>query len=243
MLVGLVVVVPLLLARGVPADLGADDLFWLAASGAANVAGLLLVYEALRLGKVSIVAPITSGEGAVAAVLAVAAGESLGVGSAVLLMVIVAGVVLASRAPDDEGTTEPLRATLFACGAALLFGASLFATARVSEALPIVWALLPARLLGVAALTLPSIATGTLRFSRRSAPLLLISGLCELGGIASYAAGSRHGIAVSAVLGSQFAALSAVAAFFLFRERLTRLQVGGIATIAVSVAVLSALQA
>jgi multidrug transporter EmrE-like cation transporter len=55
--------------------------------------------------------------------------------------------------------------------------------------------------------------------------------------------GSRHSIAVSAVLASQFAALAAVTAFVLFHERLTRVQLAGIAVIAVGVAVLSALQA
>jgi multidrug transporter EmrE-like cation transporter len=45
------------------------------------------------------------------------------------------------------------------------------------------------------------------------------------------------------VLGSQFAAIATVAAFFLFRERLARVQLAGVAVIAVGVAVLTALQA
>jgi drug/metabolite transporter (DMT)-like permease len=68
----------------------------------------------------------------------------------------------------------------------------------------------------------------------------VVSGLCEVAGFASYTIGARHGIAISAVLASQFAAFAAVGAFLLFRERLTRLQILGIAAIAVGVAVLSA---
>jgi multidrug transporter EmrE-like cation transporter len=62
-------------------------------------------------------------------------------------------------------------------------------------------------------------------------------------GFASFALGARDGIAVSAVLASEFGAVAALAAFVLFRERVVRLQVVGIAAIATGVAVLSALQA
>jgi drug/metabolite transporter (DMT)-like permease len=214
----------------------------MAVSGAGNVAGLLCSYEGMRIGRVSIVAPISSTEGAIAAVLAVAAGEALGGGSALLLAATAVGVVLASSASSPE-TGQPLRATLLACCAAGLFGVSLFATARVSQALPLVWALLPARLVGVVAITAPSFAAGRLHLTRAAVPFVVVSGLCEVGGFACYALGARHGIAVAAVLASQFAAVAAVAAFFFFRERLRPLQVGGVVTIAVCVAVLSALQA
>jgi drug/metabolite transporter (DMT)-like permease len=72
---------------------------------------------------------------------------------------------------------------------------------------------------------------------------VITAGLCEVGGFASYAVGARHGIAISAVLASQFAALAALAAYLLFRERITRLQLAGVVTIALGVAVLTALQA
>jgi drug/metabolite transporter (DMT)-like permease len=79
--------------------------------------------------------------------------------------------------------------------------------------------------------------------TRAALPLVVISGLCEVGGFASFAAGSRHSIAISAVLASQFAALAVIGAFFVFRERLTRVQLAGVAAIAVGVAVLTASQA
>jgi drug/metabolite transporter (DMT)-like permease len=48
---------------------------------------------------------------------------------------------------------------------------------------------------------------------------------------------------VTAVIGSEFAALAAVVAFFWFRERLNVRQLGGVGTIAVFVGVVSALRA
>src|SRR4051794_14555511 len=81
MTVGLLVSAPAAAIAGVPPKLGTGSLAWMAASGAANVVGLLLTYAALRIGKVGLVAPITSTEGAVAAVIAVIAGERLSPGS------------------------------------------------------------------------------------------------------------------------------------------------------------------
>jgi drug/metabolite transporter (DMT)-like permease len=242
MLTGLVVVAPLAAAGGVPESLGERELGWLALAGLGNVAGLLFNYAALRVGKVSIVGPISSTEGAIAAVLAIVAGEAIGPGVGLTLGLIALGVVLAGISPGG-GSGDPLRASLLACGAALCFGVGLYATARVSEALPLVWALVPARVVGVVAVALPLVASRRLRITRAAVPLVIVSGLCEVAGFASYAIGARHGIAVAAVLASQFAAVAAVAAFLLFHERLTRLQVAGVTAIALGVAIVSALQA
>ena len=242
MLVGFVVAAPLTAASGVPHGLGAHEVVWLVVAGAGNVGGLLCTYEAMRLGRVSLVAPITSTEGAIAAVLAVTTGEALGGASAALLAAIVVGVVLASSSSPST-TGQPPRSTALAVLAAFLFGASLFATARVSQALPLVWALIPPRLLGVVAVTLPLFLRGGLRIRRAAVPFVVVSGLAELGGFTAYAEGARHGIAVSAVLASQFAALAAVAAYFVFRERLRPTQIAGVCLIAVCVGVLSALRA
>src|SRR3954447_24706091 len=76
-LVGLAIVGPFVLLNEVPAALDAGAVGWLAVSGAGNAAGLLLAYTGLRAGKVGVVAPIVSTEGAVAAVIALAAGEQV----------------------------------------------------------------------------------------------------------------------------------------------------------------------
>jgi drug/metabolite transporter (DMT)-like permease len=127
-------------------------------------------------------------------------------------------------------------------GAAVSFGFSLYATARVSAELPVVWALLPARVVGVLLVALPLALTARLRLTRRALPLVVASGIAEVLGFALFAIGSRHGIAVSAVLASQFGAIAGVAAFLLFRERLARIQLAGVVMIVVGVSVLSVLQ-
>lgn len=246
MLVGLVVTLPIVAAAGLPAELDRGSLGWLAVGGIGNVLGLGLEYAGLRVGKVGVVAPIASTEGAIAAVIAVVLGERIAPGVGATLAVIAAGIVLAGAAGDEGEETARSRngqAVLFSVGAAVAFGASLYATGRVSEELPVAWVVLPARVVGVLAVALPLALVSRLRLTRRAAPLVVIAGCCEVAGFAAFALGARHGIAVSAVLSSQFAALAALAAFVLFRERLVRLQLAGVAAIVVGVAVLSGLQA
>jgi drug/metabolite transporter (DMT)-like permease len=258
MVVGLVVTLPALVATGVPAGVDLDILAWLAVAGIGNVLGLLLEYAGLSIGKVGVVAPIASTEGAIAAIIAVAAGETLGTGAIAMLAVIAAGVVLAGLVTDPHGdelvagdsASVPSsgrgrrnRAAALAVGAAVAFGVSLYAAGRVGLDLPVAWVLLPPRLVGVVAIAIPLALASRLRFSREVAPLLVVSGIAEVIGFVSFVLGARHGIAIAAVLGSQFAALAAIAAFLFFGERLRRVQIVGVCAIAIGVAVLTVLRA
>jgi len=247
MLTGLCIVVPWGLLVGIPDDVGAGTWAWLLLAGFGNLLGLLLSYSALRTGNVGIIAPIISTEGAVAAILAVLAGEELGAGSGAVLAVIALGIALAATTAESpvqasverHAAAVPVLAFLAACS----FGLSIYATARASADLPIAWAVAPPRLLGVLFIAVPLAATARLRITRAALPFVVGSGIGEVVGFALFVVGARHSVAIAAVLASQFAAIAAVAAYFLFRERLSRLQVVGVTTIVAGVAVLTALQA
>ena len=127
--------------------------------------------------------------------------------------------------------------------AALCFGVVLYSTGNLSDKLPVVWAIIPGRIIGVVAVAIPLAIMGGLRLTRAALPLVAVAGVCEIVGFASYALGSRDSVAISAVLSSQFAALTVLGAYLVFRERITRLQLGGVVAIAIGVAVLTALQA
>lgn len=246
MLVGLVVTVPLAAVAGVPASLHGSALVWLILSGAGNVCGLVMNYYALRIGQVSLVAPIVSTEGAIAALIAVIAGASLAVSVAGALFVIVSGVALASvPAPDAaiEDAVHHPRVVLFAIGATLAFGTSLYATGRAAAVLPASWVVLSARLIGTFALALPLALMGRLRLTSRAVPFLVASGLAEVAGFYSYTWGSRHGLAIAAVLSSQFAVVALAVSYVLFGERLGRVQLAGVTCVVVGVAALSVLRA
>jgi uncharacterized membrane protein len=246
MLVGLLIVIPLVAVAGLPKGLDRGSAGWLVLAGTGNVAGLLLTYRALKTGKVSIVAPITCTEGAIAAVISIAAGEQLGGAAGAMLGVIAGGILLASLGPAthaDTGARSTLVTIVLATAAACAFGASLYAIGRAGRELPIAWALLPARLVGVSLVAFPLGLAGRVRLTRDAAPYVFVGGVCEVLGLASFTIGARHGLAVSAVLASQFGAIAAVVGLVSFRERLSGLQIGGVCAIAIGVAVLSALQA
>ena len=243
MLVGLVANLAVIAVGPQPGSLGATDIAWMVVSGLGNVAGLLLEYSALRRGKVGIVTPVASTEGAIAALLAVAAGEALGLARGVVLAVVALGIVLAGMAPVAPEESKPEQhksaALWLAALAALSFGIGIFATGHLSAALPVGWAVLPPRLVGVAVLTIPLALSRRLKLVRAALPLVAITGLCEVLGFVCYAVGARDSVAVAAVLGSQFAVVASVAAYFFLRERLTRLQLAGVVLIVAGVAALT----
>ncbi len=211
-------------------------------SGATNVLGLGVEYVAYRRGKVGVITAIASTEGVIAAVIAVAAGARLAAGTAVVLAAVAAGVALAAARPDPDASHDA-RAALLAIPVALLFGVSLYTAGKVGTEASVLWVLVPARLLGTAFVLAPLAARHALRLTRHTLPLVAAAGAGEVLGILSYELGARHGIAIAAVLASQFAALAALGAFLLMRERLTRSQLAGLVMIAAGVASLAAIQA
>jgi drug/metabolite transporter (DMT)-like permease len=270
LLVGLVVAAPFAAASGPLPTITPTLAVWLAASGFGSVIGLLLIYRGMRIGKVGVVLALASTEGAIAAVFAVVAGESLSLPTALVLGAVAVGIAIVAFASGDAAASEtdsssgstvglsaevphrssiadnfraPLsaeqRAVLYGAAAAIAFGFSIYGTARVGIALPVMQAVLPARVVGVAFVFVPMAITGRLRMTRRAAPLVAIVGLGEVVGNVAFVVGARESIAIASVLASQYAAFAAVAAFFLFRERLSPKQRSGFVIIAVGVAVLT----
>ena len=215
----------------------------IALAGATNVIGLRIEYVAFRRGKVGVITAITSTEGVIAAVIAVAFGAHLAAWTAAVLLVVAVAVVLAAWHPDPEPDSPGVRSAVLAIPVALLFGVSLYATGRVGSEVSVLWALVPARLFGTVFMLAPLRLSDSLRLTGRALPLVAGAAAGEIAGIVSYELGARHGLAVAAVLGSQFAALAALGAFLLFGERLSRVQLTGLVLIAVSVGVLAGGQA
>ncbi len=127
--------------------------------------------------------------------------------------------------------------------AALLFGVGIVAAGRSALLVPVSWVALSARLVGIVGVVIPLLIQGRLRLSRAALPLVVIAGTGEVVGSMLSAWGSRESIAITAVMGSQFAALAAVAAFVLFGERLARVQLVGVVLIVAGVTVLAGVSA
>jgi uncharacterized membrane protein len=264
MFVGLVITLPFVPFAGPLPPLTPILAFWLTASGLGSVIGLFFVYRGLRIGKVGPVLAIASTEGAIAAVVAVIAGERLTILVALMLAVIVVGIAVVALATGDaaeatgaigadletahvDAAKRPRhsverQAALFGTAGAIAFGFSIYGTAQAGLSLPVIIAILPARVAGVALVFIPLALAGRLQMSRRAAPLVVITALGEVLGNVAYVIGARESIAIAAVLACQYAAVGAVAAFFLFHERLAPLQRSGVVAIAVGVAILTAVR-
>jgi drug/metabolite transporter (DMT)-like permease len=236
MLVGLILTTPFIFIAGIPDGLG-DSWPRLVVAGAGNVAGLVFVGFAFRVGKVGVVTPIVATEGAIAAVVAAILGESILPIVAFLLFVIMVGVVVSAVAPDPEPLDHerPVVAALLATGSAVAFGLSLFASGSLSSDLPISWVLLPARIVGVVVLLIPLATTRNLRITRKTVPMVIGMGVAEVFGLTCFAIGAQYEVAITSVLASQFAPISAVMAYFLFREKLGRLQITGVVILVAAV--------
>jgi drug/metabolite transporter (DMT)-like permease len=249
MAIGLVVALPFALFASPAPDLGGQTLPWAALSGIGNVAGLLLTFSAYRIGAVGIIVTIASTEGAIAAIIAVLAGEALAPGSGPVLALVAVGVTLAATGgghEEEEGVhisrARSLRAAGLALAAAISFGIGLYSTGRVSALVPAAWAILSPRVVGVLVVAIPLLLARRFRISRAAWPYVVATGLAEVVGYTAYVTGAREGIAITAVLASMFAPMSTVAAFVFFRERLGRREMVGIALVVVGIAVLGALQ-
>ncbi len=241
-------IIPALVAR--PIALSLPMLIGLVVIGLSHNIGLLLAYAALSIGRVSIVAPIAATEGALAAVLSIVFGEPLAAPTLLLLAAIAVGVVLAAaeRAADrpDAANIAPSqnrRAAVLAMSAALVFSVGLLLSGRLGAAgVPPAWVMVVSRSVGVVLIVVPLIVTRRFQLTRRALPLVVVTGVLEVVGGAIYVVAASESVAVAAVLSSQFAAFAALGGFVLFGERLQRLQLVGVVTVAIGVSLLAVFQ-
>ena len=244
MFVGLLATLPLFpLTGALDVHLTALDVLLLVIAGLTNVFGLVVEYAALRVGRVGLVVGLVSSEGAVAAVINIVGGQSIGLAVALALAVIAGGVVIIGFASEDVDapSKDPRVATMLALLAAGCFGVNLIAVGRLAADLPLPWALMAPRVAGVVCITIPLLLLGRLPRSRRAAPFVIVSGLSEVAGLAAFAIGSQTDLTVASVLTSQFATITAIAAWVIFRERLSTWQIVGVTAVIGGVAVLALL--
>ncbi len=238
MLFGLFGVVVVAVAGGAPSHPHPSAWVWAVLAGAGSSLGLLLMYQGLRIGKVGVVAPITSTEGAIAALLSVVAlGEHLTAAVVLALAVIVTGVVIVTF--HGKRADLDVRSSLFAIGAATCFGVGLVASSRAGADLGPYWTITVARVVGIAIVVLPLLVARRLPWPGRVWWMVAFSALAEGIGFVTYVLASQQSIAISAVLGSQFGAVAAVGSYLIYGERLGRRQLAGAVVIIIGVTLLA----
>ena len=155
------------------------------------------------------------------------------------MAVITAGVLTMVAGPGTApapGTGAVGPAVAFGLAAAVCFAAVLVAVGEVSRAAPAVLTALPGRLLGVTVVAFALAARRPLWGPPRAVAVAAGAGVLEVAGVLLFALGAREGTAVTAVVASQYAALTVLGGFVLFGERLTARQLTAVALIGLGVA-------
>lgn len=226
----------------------AGDLLLGAISGAIGLVALGAFYQALAIGTMSIVAPVSASGTAIPVIWGIANGESLSALAYGGLVAVVLGVMIASREQDAAHEGQPValnhRASiLLALVAAVGFGAIyvlIAEAATVSEFWPIV-ALKGTSLLLVGILVV--VAGSRIKGERPSGnawlPLLVV-GMLDVTANATYAFATKEGpVAISAVVASMFPITTVILAHIFLGERIAPSQKAGVALALVGVVVLA----
>ena len=218
------------------------DLAWAGVFGLGLVGAHGLGFRAMTLGRVSIVATVISTDGAMAAVVAIVRGETVGGLVIAGLTVIVVGVLLAVSG-GGHGATGPRRdglAALAALGSAACFATTFLSAGEVDSLQP-VWLVGVGRLVPLLLVTLPVLATTRLARPPRSAwPWIVVNAIGDVVGFTAYASAARHNLAVAAVVASEYAIVTVVLGVVLLGERLRPHQWAGVGIALAGIAVVAA---
>jgi drug/metabolite transporter (DMT)-like permease len=216
---------------------------WAALAGSAGIVALGAFYRALAIGTMSVVAPISATAAAVPVLVGLAEGERPGGLQIAGMVAALAGVILASREPVEEGCPPANRAAIgLALVAAAGFGTFFVGIDRASATAEVPWVIVVQRCCSVSLLL---IATLVVRPSlpRDGASLLVLAavGLLDLGANGLYALATTHGLlSVVSVLGSLYPAVTVVLARFVLAERIARVQEVGVVLALAGVVAISA---
>ena len=212
------------------------DLAWGAAAGLAGGGGVALLYRALAIGPMSVVAPLTA---VCAAAIPVAVGLALGDRLSALTA---AGIALAAvaivlvgqerHARDSVAMAQGIAAegVRLAIAAGIAVGLFFVCLERTGEASGL-WPLVPARIVSIALFTAIALATSRpFVVPRAVMPIAISGGALDMLANAFYLVAVQRGqLSIVATLASLYPASTIVLARVILDERWSRLQALGIA--------------
>jgi drug/metabolite transporter (DMT)-like permease len=238
------VLLPLaLLVDGVPSGAAESRAVLFAlGSGLLEVAGLAALLRGLVTGNLSVVAPLACLSGGFAAAAVIVAGETLSAPGYAGVALAVAGGLLASiERPEGAGPARA-RATAgagWALLSALLFALTFLFIAGADELPPLSMAAI-GRTASVVTLVPLAALTGGLRLPAELRLRTVGAGLFDGAAFVLLAVAITVGpLAIASVTAAQSGTMAALLGLALLRERLTRLQLVGVALTLVAVTVLA----
>jgi drug/metabolite transporter (DMT)-like permease len=244
-LLGLGVLVPVLVTRGVPPP-SVAPLLLAAVAGAAVTLELGLIYLALSRGQGFITAPVSALGAAAAAATGLIAGDPLdALVAAGLVCALLGGGVSAWAADHGTRRDGPLRGTALCAGAAAGVAVMFISLHAASRADPYWATAVEHASTGLCAVLVELAVARRPRRDRMprltQLPVLALIALAGTGGDLAYATASRHGaLTVLAAVSSLYPAATIALGIVIQRLRPNRIQVAGIALALIGAAVLGA---
>ena len=226
------------------ADPRTRDLLWGGAAGLAGGIGVALLYRALAVGRMAVVAPTTAVCAVAIPVTAAmllgerpSAGRLIGMGLAIIAIVLVS-----QQRSVDESQDDPLKSRRMppGLGLALLSGVAIgfffLALARTAATAGL-WPLLAARVMSVGLFAVSAVVSGrSLRMAAPVAAIVIAAGVVDMLANALYLIATRYGsLSVVVTLSSLYPASTVILARVILGERLSALQGVGIACALVAV--------
>jgi drug/metabolite transporter (DMT)-like permease len=225
---GLLPVLPFALTHGT--DGLTRRIALLSAAGAVSGGiGLLAFYRGMRIGAISIVAPITGLSATIPIVVGLATGDRPSAWQELGFGLALAGVFLAAREHHPEtGKLRIASGVGIALVALVCFG-GYFVPIHAASQHSAFWSLITFRIAAAFFATLMvAAARPSLRMPRSWLAILCGAALLDLGGSLGYTLASRHGLlSVVSVLGALYPVTTVALAMIVSRERVARLQLAG----------------
>lgn len=220
------------------------DFAWGALAGGALGIGLMLLYQGLATGKMSVVAPVTAVLAVVvSAVAGILLGDRLSLSASLGVVLAIGAIALISQDGPQKATREPglgiaLASALLAGVLIGVFFAALKQSSPTSGLLPLVSARLAALVvLGFVACWRQS----PLRVGRDAVWLIVVGGALDILANVLYLLATHVGmLTIAATLTSLYPASTILLARLVLGERLRRIQITGLACAGVGIAFIGA---
>ena len=205
-----------------------SDFIWGAIAGLAGSVGVGLLYRALAIGTMAVVAPTTAVCAVIIPVLAgVLAGERLGDFTVAGMLLAIVAIVLVSQEKGHAHVARKGIGIAFLSGVAI--GFFFLALARTSAAAG-TWPLVASRAISLVLFgALGLFSAHRLRLPPPVAKTAIAGGVVDMAANALYLAATRYGaLSVVVTLASLYPASTVLLARVVLRERLSALQVAGV---------------
>ena len=227
-----------------PAAPSARDVGWGALSGLAGGVAIALLYRALAIGTMSVVAPVAAVCGVILPVVAgLITGERPSTMTGIGMVLALVAIVLVSQEhrqnSESARTVEQGRALRLAVLAGVAIGFFYLALAETSPGAGL-WPLVSARAVSVTLFGVAVVAgRHTLRMPGPLARLVIAGGVLDMIANALYLLATRGGpLGVVVVLSSLYPASTVLLARIVLKERLSRLQLLGVISAIIAVALI-----